>query len=108
MLLSYERQLRDRNSQMEAPGADFRPLCKLIDQADQRQAVKQQPPQVGSAPCVRQLPRSACRPAARWGVCAPLAARHPALCAAAQLRLQAPSRRQRPRQVCAPLACLPC
>lgn len=42
VLLSYERHLRDRNSQMEAPGADFRYLFKLVEQADQRQAAKQQ------------------------------------------------------------------
>ena len=42
VLLSYERQLRDRNSQMEAPGADFRPLFKLIDQAEQRAAAQRQ------------------------------------------------------------------
>ena len=39
-LLACERQLRDRNSQLEAPGADFTPLLALIDQADKRMASK--------------------------------------------------------------------
>ena len=51
VLLSYERQLRDRNSQMEAPGADFRSIFKLIEQADARQAAKQQ--QVQAQVCRR-------------------------------------------------------
>ena len=70
VLASYERQLRDRNSQMEVPGMDFRPIFKMVEQAEQRHAAQQAAKVTNSLSC--QCCKICCRSCPVGALCCPV------------------------------------